>query len=57
MPIRGVRNPVPKTKPPTNSGMFSGKGQQKMDPVKRPAKVQAAFEEAHRNTNYKYGEK
>lgn len=54
MPIRGVSNPVPKTKPATNSGIFSGKGQQKLDPVKRPPKVQAAFEEAHRNTNYKF---
>jgi len=54
MPVRGVRNPMPKVKPATNSGMFSGKGTQKMDPVKRPPKVQAAFEEAYRNTNYKH---
>ena len=54
MPIRGVRNPVPKVKPAQNSGIFSAKGQQKLDPVKRPAKVQAAFDEAHRNINYKY---
>lgn len=55
MPIRGVKNPVPKVMPPTNSGIFSGKGSQKMDPVERKGAVAAAFNEAHKNTNRKIG--
>lgn len=53
MPIRGAKNPFPKVKPPTNSGMFSGNGSQKLDPVKRTGAVAAAFNEAYKNTNSK----
>jgi hypothetical protein len=55
MPIRGVKNPVPKVMKPTNSGIFSGKGSQKMDPVERKGAVAAAFDEAYKNTNRKIG--
>lgn len=55
MPIRGARNPMPKVKPPTNSGMFSGKGSQKMDPVKQSPAVQRTVAEAYKNTNNKAG--
>ena len=54
--IRGAKNPVPKVKPATNSGMFSGKGSQKLDP---PAKLcsggKAAVAEAYKSTNRKIG--
>jgi hypothetical protein len=53
--IRGPKNPFPKVKPATNSGIFSGKGTQKMDPVKRTGAVSAAFNEAHKTTNLKAG--
>lgn len=53
--IRGPKNPFPKVKPPTNSGMFSGKGSQKMDPVERKGAVATAFNEAYKNTNRKAG--
>jgi hypothetical protein len=53
--IRGVKNPVPKVMPATNSGIFSGKGSQKLDPVERKGAVAAAFNEAHKNTNRKIG--
>jgi hypothetical protein len=54
MPIRGVRNPFPVKKGPGNSGIFSDSGKgQKLDPVKMPPKVRAAYNEAHKNTNLK----
>jgi hypothetical protein len=53
--IRGTKNPFPKVKPATNSGIFSGKGSQQMDPVERKGAVAAAYNEAHKNTNRKIG--
>lgn len=55
MAIRGARNPMPKVKPATNSGMFSGKGPQKMDPVKQSSAVQRTVAEAYKCTNKKAG--
>lgn len=55
MPIRGVKNPVPKVMKPTNSGIFSGNGSQKMDPVACKGAVAAACAEAYKNTNRKIG--
>lgn len=57
MPVRGTRNAVPTVKPPTNSGMFSGKGQQKLDPVKQSPIVRKTLDEAYKNTNYKFASK
>ena len=54
MAIRGVKNPFPKVMPATNSGMFSGKGSQKMDPVKQSAVVKKTVAEAMRS-NMKLG--
>jgi hypothetical protein len=54
MPIRGVRNPFPKVLPPTNGGMFSANGKQKMDPVKQSAIVKKTVTEAMRS-NKKLG--
>jgi hypothetical protein len=49
MPIRGVKNPFPKVMPPTNGGMFSANGTQKMDPVKQSAIVKKTVAEAMRS--------
>jgi hypothetical protein len=49
MPIRGKRNPFPKVMPATNSGMFSGKGSQKDDPVKQTPVVKKTVAEAMRS--------
>ncbi len=55
MPIRGAKSPVPKKIPAQNSGILSDSGKgQKMDPVKRDPKVQAAFTEAHANHTRKF---
>lgn len=56
MPIRGVKNPFPKVMPATNSGMFSGKGSQKMDPVKQSPVVKKTVAEAMRS-NGKVGKR
>jgi hypothetical protein len=56
MPIRGVKNPFPKVMPPTNGGMFSGRGSQKMDPVKQSAIVKKTVAEAMR-TDQKIGKR
>jgi hypothetical protein len=54
--IRGPKNPFPKVKPATNSGIFSDSGKgQKLDPVKRTGAVAAAFNEAYKTTNLKAG--
>lgn len=54
MPIRGAKNPFPKKKPATNSGIFSNSGAgQKMDPVKQSKTTKAVVAEAYANTNYK----
>lgn len=47
MPIRGVSNPMPKKMPAKNSGIFSGKGSQKMDPVKQPDITKKTLNEAY----------
>ena len=54
MAIRGKRNPFPKVKPATNSGIFQSP--QKKDPVSTPKEVQRAVDEAYKNTNYKAGD-
>lgn len=54
MPIRGVKNPFPKVMPPTNGGMFSANGKQKMDPVKQSPIVKKTVAEAMRS-NQKLG--
>ena len=51
MPIRGVRNPFPKVLPPTNGGMFSANGKQKMDPVKQSTIVKKTVAEAMKSTH------
>lgn len=56
MPIRGVKNPFPKVMPATNGGMFSGKGAQKMDPVKQSEVVKKTVAEAMRS-NMKLGKR
>jgi hypothetical protein len=56
MPIRGVKNPFPKVMPPTNGGMFSANGTQKMDPVKQSAIVKKTVAEAMR-TDQKIGKR
>lgn len=56
MPIRGVRNPFPKVLPPTNGGMFSASGTQKMDPVKQSAIVKKTVAEAMK-TSQKLGKR
>jgi hypothetical protein len=50
MPIRGVKNPFPKVMPATNSGMFSGSGKQKMDPVKQSPVVKRTVAEAMKSS-------
>jgi hypothetical protein len=50
MPIRGKRNPFPKVMPATNSGMFSGNGSQKNDPVKQSAVVKKTVNEAMKSS-------
>lgn len=50
MPIRGVKNPFPKVMPPTNGGMFSGNGSQKMDPVKQSTVVKKTVAEAMKSS-------
>jgi hypothetical protein len=54
MPIRGVKNPFPKVMPPTNGGMFSGHGKQKMDPVKQSPIIKKTVAEAMK-TSQKIG--
>jgi hypothetical protein len=53
MPIRGVKNPFPKIMPPTNGGLFSANGSQKMDPVKQPAIVKKTIAEAMKSDRKK----
>lgn len=48
------KSPFPKVKKAMNSGIFSNSGAgQKLDPVKRPPKVEAARAEAMRKTRKK----
>jgi len=53
MAIRGVKNPFPKIMPPTNGGLFSANGSQKMDPVKQSAIVKKTIAEAMKNDRKK----
>jgi hypothetical protein len=53
MPIRGVKNPFPKIMPPTNGGLFSANGSQKMDPVKQSAIVKKTIAEAMKSDRKK----
>jgi hypothetical protein len=55
MPIRGVRNPFPKVKPLTNSGIFSksGAGQKKDATPGTDAGTQRGRNEAMKNTTLK----
>ena len=55
MPIRGVKSPVPAKKPAKNSGIFSGNGKQKLDPVKRPDVTNRTLNEAYSRKGRKIG--
>lgn len=45
--IRGAKNDVPAKKPAKKTGMFSGKGSQKMDPVNQPDITKKTLAEAY----------